>query len=196
TAGEPQLAAQHVRCVSTEYGGAQTGRDPRDRHRARVLIKSGSPMHKLRVWPVVAAALISAGAVYGQDRRVPVSEPPTGRRVAMVIGNDAYAKVPLRNAVNDANAMARALTDAGFQVDLLLNATLKDFDSRLPLFWSQLRDGDVALFYYSGHGVQVENENYLVPVDFAATSEADAKYSAYPASRIVDHMSESGARLN
>ena len=114
----------------------------------------------------------------------------------MVIGNDAYPSVPLRNGVNDANAVARALTDAGFHVDLLLNATRKDLETPLEQFWSQLHDGDVALFYYSGHGVQLENENYLVPVDFAAASEVDAKYAAYPVGRIVDRMSESGTRLN
>ena len=90
----------------------------------------------------------------------------TGRRVALVIGNGAYARVrPLPNPPNDARAMAKSLRDIGFVVtegiDLdraAMQATIRDF----------LRDAarsQVAVVYYAGHGVQIDGRNYLVPVD-------------------------------
>jgi hypothetical protein len=92
--------------------------------------------------------------------------------------------------------MAGALRDSGFEVDLVLDATLRDFDRAIDRFASRIHEGDVAMFYYSGHGIQLQNENYLVPVDFKAQVEADAKYEAVPAARVVDRLSEAGARLN
>ena len=90
----------------------------------------------------------------------------TGRRVALVIGNGAYARVrPLPNPSNDARAMAKSLRDIGFVVtegtDLdrtAMQATIRDF----------LRDAarsHVAVVYYAGHGVQIDGRNYLVPID-------------------------------
>jgi len=90
----------------------------------------------------------------------------TSRRVALVIGNGAYARVrPLPNPTNDARAMAKSLRDIGFVVtegtDLdraAMQATIRDF----------LRDAarsQVAVVYYAGHGVQIDGRNYLVPVD-------------------------------
>ena len=90
----------------------------------------------------------------------------TVRRVALVIGNNAYAHVrPLPNPANDARAMAKSLRDIGFVVtegtDLdrtAMQATIRDF----------LRDAarsQVAVVYYAGHGVQIDGRNYLVPID-------------------------------
>lgn len=90
----------------------------------------------------------------------------TVRRVALVIGNGAYARVrPLPNPTNDARAMAKSLRDIGFVVtegtDLdrtAMQATIRDF----------LRDAarsQVAVVYYAGHGVQIDGRNYLVPID-------------------------------
>jgi tetratricopeptide (TPR) repeat protein len=90
----------------------------------------------------------------------------TIRRVALVIGNGAYAHVrPLPNPTNDARAMAKSLRDIGFVVtegtDLdrtAMQATIRDF----------LRDAarsQVAVVYYAGHGMQIDGRNYLVPID-------------------------------
>jgi hypothetical protein len=63
-------------------------------------------------------------------------------------------------------------------------------------FVGGLHAGDVAVFYYAGHGIQLSGDNYLVPVDFDARDEADAKYASYPISRVQDRMEASGSRLN
>ena len=63
-------------------------------------------------------------------------------------------------------------------------------------FVSTLRPGDVALLYYSGHGLQIDGENYLIPTDFSAASESEAKYAAYSASRAVQQIADRNTKLN
>jgi uncharacterized caspase-like protein len=66
----------------------------------------------------------------------------------------------------------------------------------LGRFVATIGTGDVALFYYSGHGLQVDGENHLLPIDFGATDEAQVKYQAYSASQVHDRMQRAGGRLN
>jgi peroxiredoxin len=116
--------------------------------------------------------------------------------MALVIGNNAYPSMPLRNALNDARAMRSALTEDGFLVDHEEDTPLRVLARRVDEFAAKLRPGDTALFYYSGHGIQVDGKNYLVPTDFSAASESDVEYAAYPASRVQKKMEEKGSRLN
>ena len=102
-----------------------------------------------------------------------------GRRVALVVGNDAYqAQAALANAVNDARAVANALTAVGFSVTKLEDATRVRLTSALVEFGRSLGDDDVALFYYAGHGVQVDRENYLLPTDYTGQSETSVRLDA------------------
>jgi hypothetical protein len=118
------------------------------------------------------------------------------QRLALIIGNEAYPKWPLQNPGNDAKAMAQALGEAGFRTDVLLNGSLRDMGRAVDSFVARVRQGDVALFYYAGHGIQIAGENYLVPVDFDAADEADAKYASYSASRAQERMEEAGAQMS
>src|SRR5688572_25059354 len=99
--------------------------------------------------PLAAAALTPA--LGGEARPAAAGE----RRVALVIGNNAYRETPLRNAVNDADAVAGALRDVGFVVTRLTDVDFPRFERAIADFSSQLHPGDVALFYFSGHGMQV-----------------------------------------
>ena len=102
-----------------------------------------------------------------------------GRRVALVVGNDAYqAQAALANAVNDARAVANALTAVGFSVTKVEDATRTQLTSALGEFVRSLGDDDVALFYYAGHGVQVDQENYLLPTDYTGQSETSLRLDA------------------
>jgi tetratricopeptide (TPR) repeat protein len=116
--------------------------------------------------------------------------------VALVVGNATYRQSPLRNPANDARAMAGALTELGFAVESAVDADYKKLGASIDRFISRVRRGDVAVFYYAGHGMQIEGENYLVPTDFDAQDEASAKYTAYPADRLMEGMERSGAKLN
>jgi uncharacterized caspase-like protein len=119
----------------------------------------------------------------------------SAQRLALIVGNEAYPKWPLRNPVNDARAMDQALKATGFVTEVVLNASLPNLERAIDRFIGRIRNGDVVLFFYAGHGIQVNNENYLIPVDFDAKDEADAKYVSYSASRLQDRIDAAGARL-
>ena len=144
----------------------------------------------------LALLLLLAPIAIAQPRRiVPLSE--GGKRWALVVGNDAYTGAhPLRNAVNDARGMAAVLKEANFGVKVVENGTRESLDRGVTEFVSQLRPGDVALFFYSGHGMQINGENYLIPVDLAAQDEAQVRYRSVNAGEILERMEAHGAALN
>ena len=111
------------------------------------------------------------------------------RRVALVIGNAAYLKSPLDNSVSDAEAVAAALADVGFSVTTVEDATQQQMGSAIAGFVDDLRPDDVAMFYYAGHGVQVGNENYLIPTDYAGTTETEVQFGAHGVTSVLDKMS-------
>jgi uncharacterized caspase-like protein len=86
------------------------------------------------------------------------------QRVALVIGNAAYASGPLRNPVNDARAMATALRGCRFEVIEKLNVNGRETRRAIRAFADRIKAGGVGLFCYAGHGLQVNGENYLVPI--------------------------------
>src|SRR6476659_3987642 len=89
-----------------------------------------------------------------------------GPRVALVIGNAAYANVGmLADPVNDAREMSSALRELGFKVIEGYNLTSATMRSKIAEFGNALPGAGVSLFYYAGHGMQVSGRNYLVPVD-------------------------------
>ncbi len=99
------------------------------------------------------------------------------RRVALVIGNAAYRVQPaLPNPRNDATAMARLLADElGFEVLApVLNATLAEMDQTLERFTAAAEGADIALFFYAGHGLEMDGANLLVPVEAVLAHERDA----------------------
>jgi uncharacterized caspase-like protein len=103
-------------------------------------------------------------------------------RVALVIGNSAYQAVtPLPNPANDAKAMTRFLSSAGFQVLQAPNLTQADMRKTLSNFASIVAEkgpDTIAVVFYAGHGLQVDGENYLVPVDARIGREADVPLQA------------------
>jgi hypothetical protein len=119
------------------------------------------------------------------------------KQVALVIGNGAYGRVStLQNPVNDADAMANRLRELNFDVLLAKDSGRRAMGQKIDEFIGRLGTGGVALFYYAGHGVQVEGENYLIPVDFEGDTESDVRYDAHPLGKIQDRMERSGAQLN
>ncbi|TIT77829.1 MAG: CHAT domain-containing protein [Mesorhizobium sp.] len=126
-----------------------------------------------------------------------VSEAQTGQRshrYALVIGNSAYRYAPpLPNGVNDANAIAQVLRETGFEVTLGLDADASTLRQLIGKFRRNLQPGDVSLFYYAGHGLQANGENYLLPVDAALQRPADL---ALEAERLQDIIAAMTAEEN
>ena len=85
-------------------------------------------------------------------------------RVALVIGNGAYKEGPLRKPVNDARILKNVLMRAGFQVSLLENGNKRQMIEAVKNFGKKLRKSDVALFYFSGHGSQYMDRNWIFPI--------------------------------
>ena len=117
-------------------------------------------------------------------------------RVALVIGNGGYADSPLRNPVNDASDVAAKLRGLGFDVTLLTDAGQKKMERSIRDFGSKLARADIRLFYYAGHGMQVQGANYLIPVDADVATEYDVKYEAVNANRVLDGMAVAGKGVN
>ena len=118
------------------------------------------------------------------------------QRLALVIGNGAYKKAPLRNPVNDAYDMAEALRKIGFEVIHKENASQWSMENAIRDFGKRLRKGGVGLFYFAGHGIQVKGINYLIPVDARIESESDVKYECVDAGRVLGKMEDAGNDLN
>jgi uncharacterized caspase-like protein len=122
------------------------------------------------------------------------------RRVALVIGNSAYQNVaPLRNPAHDAPLMAETLSAVGFELiggKALLNADKATLERAIRSFGQALRGGAVGLFYYAGHGVQIDGVNYLVPVAANIADELDVKFELVDAGLVLDAMAIARNRLN
>jgi len=127
----------------------------------------------------------------------PFSASAPERRVALVIGNSAYQHTaPLKNPANDAQDIARVLKELQFQVLLKTDATLDTMADAIFEFGELLKGGGVGLLYYSGHGMQVKGENYLIPIDANLVREDDIKRKTINARDILDKMDEAKSHLN
>ena len=118
------------------------------------------------------------------------------KRVALVIGNSAYRNAPaLPNPRNDAAAIADALQKLGFSVQSGFDLDRAATEQMLRTFGDTLGDADVALFYYAGHGLQVDTKNYIVPVDARLASENDLPFEAVDLTLVLSLM-ERRPRIN
>lgn len=119
------------------------------------------------------------------------------RRLALVIGNDAYQAVPkLLNARADARAMAKQLEATGFKVTLQLDLSERAMKDALRTFRTSIEGGDEVVVFFAGHGVQLGAANYLLPVDIRGDSEEQVKDEAIPLQKILDDLGERKARFS
>jgi Caspase domain len=102
-----------------------------------------------------------------------------GKRVALVIGNGAYRSVPaLLNPPNDAGDIAAALKRLGFTVTLITNANFDQMRRGLIAFGHDAAGADMAAVYFAGHGMEINGENWLIPVDAELKRDTDAANEA------------------
>jgi hypothetical protein len=113
---------------------------------------------------------------------------------ALVIGNADYPNgSDLKNPVNDAADLGAKLKGYGFDVTVAVECTAKEMDKHLKAFRKLLETHEVALFFFAGHGVQIEGVNYLLAVDTDVETEDDAKHSSLSLDKVVDAMAKSNA---
>ena len=120
------------------------------------------------------------------------------QRVALVIGNNAYQGVlsKLNNPINDAQAIKEILENRGFQVIYAEDTTKRSIVNNLDKFYTALKKGGVGMFYFSGHGIEVDGQNYLIPVDAKIEAKSDTEFEAIALNKITKRMQNIGNRLN
>ena len=117
-------------------------------------------------------------------------------RKALVIGNDSYKYVSkLFTAREDAKSIAEGLRRVGYQVTLKVDLGMQGMKSAIRTFKSQIEGGDEVAIFYAGHGVQLSNTNFLLPVDISGESEEQIKDDAIPLQRLLDDISERKAKF-
>jgi len=120
------------------------------------------------------------------------------KRVALLVGNNAYQNVPrLQTAVNDARAVGTALRGLGFSVIIAENQSRRAMSEALLAFDKAIEPGDIALFFFAGHGFEIRGQNYLLPTDIPEVREGQEELirdSAFPADRIIDRLQGRGSR--
>lgn len=118
------------------------------------------------------------------------------KKLALLIGNSEYKAAPLSNPVNDVYAMKAALKRLDFEVVAYENLSQREMKQAIDMFGQELTAYNIGLFYYSGHGVQMKGENYLIPIDANPTSENDVEYDCVNAGRILAKMEDAESDVN
>ena len=125
------------------------------------------------------------------------AQAPLDVRVALIIGNSAYANAPLVNPANDAQAMADVLKRLGFNVIELRDGNKAQMAAAISKVSDTLKGKQgVGMLYYAGHGLQLDWRNYMVPVDANLKSAADVTQQTIDLSSVVDIFKAAGNRMN
>lgn len=120
------------------------------------------------------------------------------RRRALVVGVDTYANLEdLQKARNDARAVSNTLMGIGFDVTTLYDADRRQINGAVSTFANQIQPGEEVVFYFAGHGVEVDGRNYLLPADVPVVNLGDESYltgESIAADRVLDIFQRQGAR--
>ena len=119
------------------------------------------------------------------------------QRIALIIGNSNYRNGgSLANPINDARGMALALSSLGFKVIKHEDLGQKEMKKAVDDFGKMLNQYNVSLFFYAGHGIQVNGNNYLIPIDAQISSKNDVEYNCIDAGRVLSKMEDAKCKTN
>jgi formylglycine-generating enzyme required for sulfatase activity len=121
----------------------------------------------------------------------------SGKRVALLIGNAIYldGNLPVSTALHDVRNLATELRRSNFDLDLMENLTRAEMRRVLDAFFAKIQPGSAALFYFSGFGLQIVNQSFLIPVDAQIRSETEAKRDGFALDNILSRMAQKAARV-
>ena len=123
--------------------------------------------------------------------------PVHAKRIALVMGNDNYQHVAkLQKAGNDAVAMATELRAAGFEVVLHKDLNYRAMVKAMESLYASITGGDEVVVFFAGHGVQIKNGSFLLPIDIEATSESEVEKTAYGLNDLMDHLGQAKATFS
>jgi Caspase domain len=143
--------------------------------------------HVMRRFALVAAMFIAGFSLPAE----------AAKKLAFVIGINDYKEIPkLEKAVGDAKAIAQTLSGLGFQVTTALDMDRRGLNLALSKLYAAIEPGDTVVLHYSGHGIQIENDNYLLPADVPAPEDGNVELLKSESLRLltlVDTLGEKGA---
>jgi formylglycine-generating enzyme required for sulfatase activity len=142
---------------------------------------------------IVLALTVMAVSAYAETS---LKQMKKENRVAMVIGNGDYDLSPLPYAKKEAFSIKKFLQAQGFKVFYAEDTTKRELIRLLRDFDQAMHESDIALFYFNGHAIQVNNKNYLVPLETAIESDHHVLYEAIKLEAIVNKMARADNRLN
>ncbi|MBV7532488.1 caspase family protein [Chitinophaga sp. sic0106] len=155
----------------------------------------------MRYLIIMCLCMLFALVVSAQTRnfrviKVPAENPTGQKRKAVVIGMSDYEKGRnLDNTLNDANDMSEVLTRLGFEVTLLKNNDLRTLLTNLTEWYNSISGNDMAVFYYAGHGIEINGQNYLIPVGATLNSATDAQFNTLNVNQVLGNMDEKRVRM-
>ncbi len=179
-----QINPNNVRAHS---GRGQLYERKKDLAQARADYRAAAySLTKFDEYDVARARTIAQQRLAALTPQVP-GEAPTGRRVALVIGNGAYKNVhALPNPPRDAKMIAGVLHDVGFQTVISVSDLTRDkFFDALKAFADEAEKADWAVVYYAGHGFEIGGVNYLVPIDAKLAVDRDAESQAVALEQVI-----------
>jgi tetratricopeptide (TPR) repeat protein len=197
-----EIASGQVQAANVKPANTPSRSGGEEKKTTQVIVKNNSSQNKTKepaqqtqstAVQQVNTGLVPALATAYKDEK----------RYALVVGNSNYSKDIgiLKNPVNDATDVATELRKSNFEVQLITNCTYVQLREAMRKFHEKLTNGPqdqtVGLFYYAGHGVQYQDENYLVPVDADVKFEDDITRMCFPVQRMVlANMERSNSRMN
>lgn len=116
-------------------------------------------------------------------------------KTALIIGNNGSKDFPLTNPVHDANAITAQFKKLGYDTLTITDATHDVMQASVEVFQHKLKSGGVGVVYYSGHGVQMDGENYLVPVDAELESRNEMKMTLINISSVLNTLKSTKASI-
>ena len=134
---------------------------------------------------ILAVFLLISTIVYSQNKR----------GIALVIGNSNYLEGYLKNPVNDADAVGKKLRALGFDVLSHTDLDLRQMKEIANSFINKVSSYDVALFYYAGHGIQLNGVNYLIPLNAKLERENDIEWECLNLARVIDNLNYTKCKL-
>jgi len=135
--------------------------------------------------------------LFANDRALYLKKYKNELKIALVIGNNDYKKFsPLKNSVNDARDMKNILDKLGFYVFYLENGNKKEMKNIINKFTDREKNGGIGLFYYSGHGIEVEGKNYLIPINADINQKEDVEFEGINVDYLIKKIELAHNRLN
>lgn len=149
-------------------------------------------------YPIAVAGSRAAAGILISTSLLAAAPDPGPARLALVIGNGAYGSAPLVNPPADARAIAERLRQAGFRVTLKIDAPRRDLQEAIRGFGDALaRDKRaIGVFYYAGHGVQLNWRNFMLPVDAHIQRPADIAAQGVDVGLLLEGLSRARNPLN